>query len=319
MATTVARIDTASDEKVQSRTHLQRALRRLRKDYLTLAAMGVMGLMTLLVVFAGPISRDILHTDPITENLQNIFAAPSSEHLLGTDNKGRDHLSRLLFGGQISLSIAFFGALISLFIGVSLGLATGYYGGVFDDFMNWFITTLNSIPGLYLLLIVSAVVAALVQDRSQNLPPAIADMLRGPLPLTLILGLLGWTGTMRLVRGETLALREREFVVAARAMGASNTRIMFQHILPNLISIVIITLAIDIGGLILAEAALSFLGFGINPPTPSWGNMLTRAQEAVTQGPLLVIMPGLLITITVLCLYVIGDGIRDALDPTAKD
>lgn len=134
--------------------------------------------------------------------------------------------------------------------------------------------------------------------------------------MILVLGLIGWTGIMRLVRGQTLALREREFVIAAKAMGASDWRLMFQHIFPNLISIVIIALAIDIGGLILTESALSFLGFGISPPDPSWGNMLNNAQEYFTTAPIMVLAPGALITITVLCLYVIGDGVRDALDPT---
>lgn len=315
----ITRLDITEEEVVKSRTHMQRAARRLSKDYLTLLALAVISLLTLSVIFAAPISKNILHADPVDEDLQNIFAKPSAEHLLGTDSKGRDHLSRLLYGGQISLSIGFFAAIISLTIGLTFGLAAGYYGGVFDDFMNWFITTLTSIPGLYLLLIISGVVASIVQDRAQDMSPGLAELLRGPFTLIMVLGVLGWTGTMRLVRGETLALREREFVIAARAMGASSVRIMFQHILPNLISIVIITLAIDIGALILTESALSFLGFGINPPTPSWGNMLTNAQDTITQGPLLVIMPGLLITITVLCMYVIGDGIRDALDPTTRD
>ncbi|MCU0514820.1 MAG: ABC transporter permease [Anaerolineae bacterium] len=318
MATSIARLKQDAQEEadhVQSRTHFQRALYRLRRDYLTLFALGIFGTLVLLTIFADPISNVLLGVSPFAEQLDNVFAPPSSEHLLGTDHKGRDVVSRLLYGGRISLSIAFFSAIISLSIGVSLGLATGYYGGRFDDFMNWVITTLNSIPDLYLLLIISAVVAA----RAADMPPEVASALRGPATLTFVLGILGWTGIMRLVRGETLALREREFVVAARAMGASNARIMFQHILPNLISIVIITLAISIGGLILTESGLSFLGFGINPPTPSWGNMLTGAQDFFKQAPLLAILPGLMIMTTVLCLYVIGDGLRDAFDPTTKD
>jgi peptide/nickel transport system permease protein len=135
----------------------------------------------------------------------------------------------------------------------------------------------------------------------------------------LVLGFLGWTGTTRLVRGETLSLREREFVISARAIGASPLRIMFSHILPNLFSVIVITLAIDIGSLILAEAGLSFLGLGIKEPFPSWGNMLSKSQEYFTQGGHLVVFPGLMIFLTVLCLYVIGDGVRDAFDPTAKE
>ena len=137
--------------------------------------------------------------------------------------------------------------------------------------------------------------------------------------LILVLGLLGWTGTARLVRGETLSLRERDYVVAARSMGAGAGRIMFVHILPNLFSVIIISLMIDIGGLILVEAALSFLGLGVKPPEPTWGNMLQAAREYFTRGVHLVIMPGILIFVTVLCLYVIGDGLRDAFDPTSKE
>jgi peptide/nickel transport system permease protein len=221
--------------------------------------------------------------------------------VLGTDDLGRDQLARLLWGGQVSLSIGFLAAIISLVIGVTIGIMTGYYGGLVDDFVNWLITTLNSLPTLLLLLIIVAIFRPT------------------PIVLILVLGLLGWTGTVRLVRGETFSIRAREYIVSARAIGVPVSRIMLVHILPNLLSIVLITLALDIGGLILTESALSFLGFGINPPTPSWGNMLTNAQTFFTKGPHLVIWPGLLISVTVLCLYLIGDGLRDAFDPTLKN
>ena len=334
------------DELIESKTHTQRAIARLKRDYLTLAAFAVLGIMGLMIIFADPISVYLLNTTPNEENLQLIYAPPGTQslystcaeritsarledmnqelaerrfpdcyakwqagenidatrtHWLGTDNKGRDHVSRLLFGGQISLKIAVLASMLSMFIGVSLGIITGYYGGLVDDFFIWFITTLGSIPGLFLLLLISSLLSP------------------GPDTLILILGLLGWTGTMRLVRGETLALREREFVVAARSMGASDLRLMFRHIFPNLISIVVVTMAIDIGVLILTESGLSFLGFGVAPPDATWGNMLTKAQDFYRKAPWLVFAPGLAITITVLCLYVIGDGIRDALDPTISD
>ncbi len=177
----------------------------------------------------------------------------------------------------------------------------GYYGGFLDDGFNWFIATLNSIPSLFLLLIISAVLSP------------------GPTTLVLVLGFLGWTGTARLVRGETLAMRERDFVVAARAAGASPWHILTSHVLPNLLSVVVVTLALDIGSVILVEAGLSFLGLGVKPPTPTWGNMLTGAQSYFRLGWHLVIMPGVLIFTTVLCLFIIGDGIRDAFDPTTRD
>lgn len=264
-----------------------------------------------------PVARVLQGNDVIIDNLaygsaETFTAAPARinlgisdvnarTHTLGTDDLGRDQLSRLIYAGQVSLGIAFFAALISISIGVTLGTLTGFYGGLFDDAVNWLITTLTSLPFLLLLLIIVAVFNP------------------GPLTLVMVLGLLGWTGTCRLVRGETFSLRAREYIVSARAIGAPVSRILLVHILPNLFSVVIINLALDIGGLILTESALSFLGFGIKPPTPSWGNMLSNAQTFFTKGAHLVIWPGLLISTTVLCLFVIGDGLRDAFDPTLKN
>ncbi len=288
------------------------ALRRLRRDRLTLLAMSVIVTLTLLSLGAPLIERYILQVDYTRTNISEAFMpAGTPGHILGTDDLGRDHLARLIYAGQISLGIAFFAAILSLVIGISLGVLTGYYGGIVDDFIIWVITTLNSVPTLFLLLIVSAVIIR--NPELQNSP------LRGPFGLVLVLGLLGWTGTTRLVRGETLSIREREYIISARAVGASPLRIMFVHILPNLFSVVIITLALDVGGLILTESALSFLGLGVQAPYASWGNMLTSAQTYFTKGVHLVIAPGLLIVITVLCLYVIGDGLRDAFDPTSVD
>jgi peptide/nickel transport system permease protein len=283
------------------------ALRRLRRDPLTLIALGFIATLTLLSIFAPVITGalGVSHTD--TNVSENFLPVGTPGHILGTDDLGRDHLARLLYAGQVSLGIGFTAALLSLVIGISLGIITGYYGGVVDDIVNWFITTLNSVPYLFLLLIIASLVNELeLGDQSA-------------LILVVVLGLLGWTGTTRLIRGETLSMREREFVVSAKAIGASPWRIMFTHILPNLFSIIVVTLAIDIGSLILVEAALSFLGLGVKQPTPTWGNMLTESQTFFTKGLHLVIAPGLLIFITVLCLYIIGDGIRDAFDPTAKD
>ncbi len=274
------------------------AMRRLRRDYLTQIAIAVILLLALLSILAPTISQYVLHVDPNRTDIANKFlgiGAPG--HILGTDDLGRDHLSRLLHAGQISLGIGFGAAILTMTIGLTLGIVTGYYGGVVDDLINWLITTLDSIPSLFLLLIIAAVLS----------PSAEA--------LVLVLALIGWTGVMRLVRGETIALRSQEFIVSARSIGASDLRIMFVHMLPNLFSIVAVTLAINIGNLILVESGLSFLGLGVKPPTATWGNMLTNAQTFFTKGPHLVVMPGLLIVITVLCLYIIGDGIRDAFDP----
>lgn len=309
-ANAVPKLEQESNNHAVGESLSRLAVRRLKRDKLTLAAIGLLLAITIICVLAQPISN-ALNVSFNKTNADITFLPPSLTpyigadglpqfHILGTDDLGRDHFSRLLFGGQVSLAVGFLAALLSLSIGVSLGIVCGYYGGLIDDGTNWVISTLNSIPSLFLLLIIAAV-----------LQPS-------PTTLILVLGLIGWTGTTRLVRGETLSLREREFVVGARAVGASPFRIMLSHVLPNLFSVIVITLAIDIGALILVEAGLSFLGLGIKEPFPSWGNMLVKSQEYFTLGAYLVIMPGVMIFLTVLCLYVIGDGVRDAFDPTEK-
>jgi len=304
--TQVAKIVVEPQERSLGQSLTQLALRRLRRDYLTLGALVVLALLGVSALFAPAISQQ-LGVNPTRTDVPNAFLPIGAEgRPLGTDDLGRDHLSRLLYAGQVSLGIALLAAALSLVIGVSLGVITGYYGGIVDDLVNWLITTLNSIPSLFLLLIIAAVL------RASSLQDTVT-------PMILVLGLLGWTGTTRLVRGETLSLREREYIASALAAGASPWRIMFSHIVPNLFSVIVITLALDIGALILTESGLSFLGLGVQPPTPTWGNMLTNAQTFFTRGVHLVIAPGMLIVITVLCLYIIGDGIRDAFDPTAKD
>lgn len=297
----------ALEEKVRPPDSLLRtAARRISKDPLTLLAIGVLVLFALLS-FGAPVISSALKIDPNrTDPLNKFFPVGTEGHPLGTDELGRDHLARLLYGGQVSLTIGFMAALATTAIGVTLGLIAGYnVGGRFgflDDIIMWVITTLSSIPGLMLLILISS---AFKDGVSVGL-------------MIVILAMLSWTGTMRLIRGETLAYREREYVVSARALGARPFRVMFVHILPNTLSILVTTLAIEIGTLMLTEAGLSFLGLGVRPPTPTWGNMLNGAQGFFRPAPHLVIFPGLLIAITVLSLYLLGDGLRDAFDPTSR-
>ncbi len=196
--------------------------------------------------------------------------------------------------------MGFFAALVLLVVGVSLGLVAGYLRGVTDDTVTFGVTVLNSIPQLFLLLIIAALFSP------------------SPPVLVLILGILGWTGTGNFVRGQTFAIREREFVTAARTIGAGTARIMTRHILPNVLPLIFVLAAIDVGQLILTESALSYLGLGIQPPTPTWGNMLTNARDYLSRAWWLVLPPGIAIFLTVLCLYLIGDGLRDALDPRLR-
>jgi len=219
---------------------------------------------------------------------------------LGSDQLGRSQIVRLLYGGRVSLFIGVFGAIVSLSIGISIGVCAGYFRGRWDDVVVWLVTTLTSIPTLFLLLIVGFLFRL------------------DPVSLAILIGSLGWTGITNFARGQTFALREREFVLAARTVGAPPRRIMFRHILPNILPLMIVLAAIDIGGIILTESGLSYLGFGIQPPVPSWGNMLTAASQFFTKGPWLVYPPGVMIAITVLRLYLIGDGLRDALDPRLR-
>ena len=205
---------------------------------------------------------------------------------------GESHVLR-----GVSLSVGIGAAIINLTIGLVLGLTAGFLRGWFDDVVQFVVSTLNSIPAIPLLLIVSV----LFQP--------------GPVTLVIILGALLWPNALLFVRGQTLSLRERDFVSAGRVSSASNARIILRHLLPNVLPLVFVLTAIDVGSLILIESALSFLGLGISPPTPSWGNMLTRAAQDLSRGPWLVYAPGAAIFLTVLCLYLVGDGLRDALDP----
>lgn len=294
------------EKKRKSESLWQTAMRRIRSDYLTLTAIGVLVLLALFSFVLAPMISSALGvsytaTQPTDKLLPMGTSIGDTTYLLGTDQLGRDMLSRLLYGGRVSLFIGFTVAFLSGFIGVSLGLVSGFYQGsryaFIDDALMWFITTLTSIPTLMLLILIASV-----------LNPSIPTLI-------FVLTITSWAGTMRLIRGETLSARNQEYVISAQALGASPVRIMFVHILPNTLSILLTDLAINIGTVILVESALSFLGLGVRPPEPSWGNMLTAAQNFFREAPQMSILPGLLITITVLCLYLLGDGLRDAFDP----
>ncbi|MDQ7026569.1 MAG: ABC transporter permease [Anaerolineae bacterium] len=290
-----------ADEKHVARSLWGDAIVHLLHDKLTILAFIVLALLTLISVLGPPYVENALGLDVTRIKVLDRFKPPGTEgHLLGTDEYGRDQLIRLMYGGRISLAIAYTSSVMILAIGVTLGLAAGYYGGIVDDIIMWSINTLSSMPPLFILLVVSA--------------------LWSPVPemLVIILALLGWFGTCRLVRGEVLSIKERDYVLAARALGASNMRLLFVHIFPNVLSIVIVTGTIIAGNLILLESSLSFLGLGVQPPSPTWGNMLTNARNFLVTGFHLIVWPGILIMITVLCFYLIGDGLRDALDPRRK-
>jgi len=276
---------------------------RLRHDPTTMAALAVLLLLVLLALGADVLSDNFFHWSFSQQQLTQAYRKPTLDEpafWLGADNLGRSQIVRLLYGGRVSLFVGMFGMAVLMTVGVTIGLTAGYFRGVWDDVTVWLVSTLNSIPTLFLLLIIGA----LFRLDAVILP--------------IFIGLISWPGICNLARGQTFGLREREYVTAARTIGASDARILARHILPNVMPLLIVIALIDVGNIILTESGLSFLGFGIQPPQPSWGNMLSGAREFYFRGPHLIYAPGILISLTVLCTYLIGDGLRDALDPRLR-
>jgi peptide/nickel transport system permease protein len=252
---------------------------------------------------------DVTETD-----LLQRYQPASAEHWLGTDEVGRDVLLRLLYGARISISVGIIAAILAVIIGTIIGLVAGWFGGKFDAFLMRFTDGVIALPLLPLLIVLAA-----VDLRKLGLPQSIVSGEAISLyRIIVITALVGWTTVARLVRGQTLALRARDFVRAAIAMGASPLRIMLVHILPNAVSPIMVALSLAVGNIILFESVLSFLGLGIQPPLPSWGNMLSNAQETIWQSPQLAVYPGMLILITVASCNLLGDGIQAAFDPRRR-
>jgi peptide/nickel transport system permease protein len=289
-------------------------LRRFRRHHLAVAS-GVLLALLALASLAAPLVASLLGHDPNAVDLLDRFAAPSAEHPLGTDELGRDLLLRLLHGGQVSLFVGLTGALAAACLGTAIGLAAGYVGGRIDALLMRLTDAVIALPLLPLLIVLAA-----VDLTKLGLPASLADAESASLyRILLIIALVGWTTVARLVRGATLSVRERDYVRAAVALGAGPLRIMARHILPNVVSPIIVATTLSVGSVILTESILSFLGLGIQPPLPSWGNMLTNAQELIWQAPALAIYPGLLIFVTVIAFNFLGDGLQDALDPRAEE
>lgn len=277
-----------------SRTPMQLAWMRLRKAKLALAGLVVFTLMVLIALFAdviAPYGRNEI-------DLFNIVAKPSADHWFGTDGLGRDELSRLIYGGRLSLWIGISSAVVAVVIGVIVGAISGYYGGLVDNVLMRFVDLMLAFPSIFLLLIIAAMLEGISVTG-----------------VILFLGLFSWMWLARIIRGEFLSLKAREYVDAARSMGAGDRRIILRHLLPNVTGPIIVSLTLDIALFMLAEASLSFLGFGVQPGTPTWGNMLNESRSEYLTEPRLAIIPGLTLTIAVLAINFIGDGLRDAFDP----
>jgi peptide/nickel transport system permease protein len=271
---------------------------RFRRHRLALVGLIVLAIFVVLAVLA-PI---VTPYNPTRGDLRAGDAPPSWEHPLGTDGNGRDYLSRLIYGARISLSVGIVASSIAAAIGTVLGIMSGYYGGRLDMVVQRFTEIVMTFPGLLIVITLVAYVG-----------PSIFNIM-------IVLGLLGWTGYCRIVRGQVLALRELAFVEAARSIGVTNGGIMARHILPNVVPYVVVGMTLHVGGVILTEAGLSFLGLGVRVPTPSWGNMLQAAQslDVLVDKPWRWIAPGAAIAICVLAVNFVGDGLRDALDPRSR-
>ncbi|MFA5074390.1 MAG: ABC transporter permease [Nitrospirota bacterium] len=264
-----------------------------------LAVLG--GAMVLTVFVLSIFAPLIAPYDPSAIDIKNILMGPTLSHPLGTDELGRDVFSRMLWGGRISLEVGFIAVGIATLIGIMLGSLAGYYGGWIDSIVMRSVDVMLSIPTIFLVLTVIAI-----------LEPSIINIM-------IVIGLTSWMEPARLVRAEFISLREREFVLAAHAMGGTDTRIMMKHILPNGLSPIFVSATMGIGGAILIESALSFLGLGVQPPTPSWGSLLSSGKDNIEIAWWLSAFPGLAILITVLGYNLLGEGLRDALDPRQRE
>jgi len=273
---------------------------RLRANRIGMGA-GILIVILGAIAIAAPLFTQFLtHFEPYRLDLLSTFQPPSHPHLLGTDELGRDTLTRLIYGGRVSLGVAFLTVGLSLTLGTTVGLVAGFYGRWVDDILMRIVDTVLSIPAIFLFILMSILFRP------------------NPITLAMIIASVGWGGVARLVRGEVLSVKQRDFIMATRSIGARDLRLIAIHLLPNVLPVLIVAASLGVGQIILVEAALDFLGLGIQPPTASWGNMLTNSQSYFFHSVWLVYFPGVTIFITVLASNVFGNAVRDAFDPRLR-
>lgn len=287
----------ADGTTIQARTQREIFWRRFRRHRLALMSATFLALVyaaAFATPWLAPYGYDQIDYAALNQ-------APSLSHPMGTDRLGRDEMTRVLYGGRVSLTVGLGVGILSTFIGATVGVLSGYYGRLVDAGLMSFTDFMLTLPFIPLILVVGSVF-----DFT-------------PTTITLALVVLLWMNMARLVRGEVLSVRKREYVEAARAVGVSDTKIMLRHVLPNVVGVMVVQATLTVALAILLESAVSYLGFGIQPPTPSWGNLLTDARSTMTQQPWLTWFPGMMIVVTALCVNFVGDGLRDALDPRAEE
>ena len=305
---------TLADAPPLRQTVARRTWRRFLRHRLAVASLVALGLLALLAI-AAPLVEALIGVDAFTADLYQRLQGASPAHPLGTDEIGRDHLARLLYGGRISLAVGLSAALVAAVIGTLIGITAGYFGGRLDALLMRLTDSVIALPLLPLLIVLAA-----VDLRKLGLPATLVDSEDMSLyQIVFIVSVVGWTTVARLVRAETLSMKRRDFVRAAVALGAGTQRILWTHILPNVVSPIIVATTLSVGNIILFESVLSFLGLGVQPPVASWGNMLTNAQDLIWSHPELATWPGLMIFVTVIAFNFLGDGLQDALDPRALD
>lgn len=267
------------------------------KDLTSNAPALIAAILLILLGLTAVIGPYFAPQDPLAMDLDSLKQPPSKAHLFGTDSKGRDIFSRIVYGARISLAVGIIASVLSLCIGIFFGLIAGYFGGRTDIVLSQIFDIFLAFPSLLLAIGISAV-----------MPPGLVSAM-------LAITLVGWAGFARLVRGLALSLKEQTYVEASRALGARPARILYKHILPNALPLILVAGSLRVGGFILLEAALSFLGLGVQPPTPTWGSMISLNRAYINSAPWMVIFPGLAISITVISFNILGDFLRDKLDP----
>jgi len=293
-----AGVETGAGRPAQS--YWNESWERLRANRLGVATGVLIVVLAVIAVLAPAFSAVVTHYQPQTIDLDSTFARPGAGHLLGSDELGRDTLTRLIWGARVSLGVAFLTVAMSVFLGTTVGMMSGYYGGWIDDVLMRVVDTVLAIPAIFLFILMSILIRP------------------NPITLAAIVASVGWGQVARLVRGEVLSVKQRDFILATRSIGAKDSRLMVRHLLPNVLPVLIVAASLGVGQIILIEAALDFLGLGIQPPTPSWGNMLTNAQSYFFRSGWLVALPGITIFVTVLASNIFGNAVRDAFDPRLK-